>query len=139
VIVDGGLLSSFPIWLFDVPPDTPPAFPTFGLTHTAPAQREPVLPAGRTSGLAAGLLADVGYLKVIVETILQAHDRRALDAATHARTIPLPTLGITAIDFDIDDEGRQALFDAGHRATAAFLAGWDFGAYFEALAMRGAS
>ena len=139
MIVDGGRLSSFPIWLFDVPPDTPPAFPTFGLTHTAPAQREPVLPAGRTSGLAAGLLADVGYLKVIVETILQAHDRRALDAATHARTIPLPTLGITAIDFDIDDEGRQALFDAGHRATAAFLAGWDFGAYFEALAMRGAS
>jgi len=57
--------------------------------------------------LAAGLLADVGYLKVIVETILQAtiagrstQQPSANDSATDARDRRRSS-------FDIDDEGRQ--------------------------------
>ena len=46
-IVDGGLLSNFPIWLFDTPPGTTPRFPTFGLLLVAPGQTAPLVPSPR--------------------------------------------------------------------------------------------
>jgi predicted acylesterase/phospholipase RssA len=44
LIVDGGLLSNFPVWLFDVPDGQKPRWPTFGLLLVAPNQREPLVP-----------------------------------------------------------------------------------------------
>jgi NTE family protein len=131
VIVDGALLSNFPIWLFDVPPGLVPEFPTFGMNLVRPDQRDAVLPAHAPRGIAADLAADLAYLKAIVETMMEAHDRRALDQGTHARTIALPTMGVGAVDFAIDDEQRRALHRAGRSATAAFLDRWDFEAYVE--------
>jgi predicted acylesterase/phospholipase RssA len=49
VIVDGGLLSNFPIWLFDCPPDQVPRWPTFGMLLVAPNQRDPLI-AGPSPG-----------------------------------------------------------------------------------------
>lgn len=43
IIVDGGLLSNFPVWLFDA--DGEPDWPTFGLLLVEPEPRENV--AGR--------------------------------------------------------------------------------------------
>ena len=45
-IVDGGLLSNFPIWLFDTDTGITPSFPTFGLLLVAPAQTAPLVPHG---------------------------------------------------------------------------------------------
>jgi NTE family protein len=129
VVVDGALLSNFPVWVFDAPAGVAPRFPTFGLTLARPAQRDAVLPSQAPRGLAADLAADLGYLKAIVETMMEAHDRRALDASTRVRTISLPTHGVGAIDFGISDERREQLLTAGREATARFLDAWDFDAY----------
>ena len=43
-IVDGGLLSNFPVWLFDTAPGAAPRFPTFGLLLVAPGQTAPLMP-----------------------------------------------------------------------------------------------
>ena len=48
LIVDGGLLSNSPIWLFDSPPGQVPRWPTFGLLLVAPNQQAPLVP-GRSA------------------------------------------------------------------------------------------
>jgi NTE family protein len=139
VIVDGALLSNFPVWLFDAPAGIAPRFPTFGLTLERPGQRQSVLPAQAPHGLAADLAADIAYLKAIVETMMEAHDRRALDESTRARTIALPTYGVGAVDFSISDQRRDELFAGGRKAAARFLDEWDFGTYVRRFTPEGPS
>jgi NTE family protein len=125
VIVDGGLLSNYPLWLFDCPAGTPPQFPTFGMTLVPSGQPAPLQPEAEqpVSG------SDVAFLKAIVSTMLEGRDRFYIDADSFARTIPIPTLGITTTDFDITPAQAQALFDSGKAAAAEFLKTWDFEAY----------
>jgi NTE family protein len=129
VIVDGGLLSNYPIWLFDSPAGTPPEFPTFGMTLVAPGQRAPLAPNPPQDAVLPDLGSDVEFLKAIVSTMLQGRDRFYIDADNFARTIPIPTLGITTTDFAITATQSQALFDSGKAAAAKFLSTWDFAAY----------
>jgi NTE family protein len=128
VIVDGGLLSNFPVWLFDRE-GAEPRWPTFGLRLVEPEPSKPIghrLP-GEEDGVQRGSLLD--FLKSIVATAMEAHDRLYLEQATYARTIPIPTLGVGTTEFEITDERRDALYDAGHKAASDFLDGWDFDAY----------
>jgi NTE family protein len=129
VIVDGGLLSNYPIWLFDSPGSTPPEFPTFGMTLVAPGQRAPLASNPPPGAVLPDLGASVEFLKAIVSTMLQGRDRFYIDADNFVRTIPIPTLGIATTDFAITPAQSQALFDSGKEATAKFLGAWDFAAY----------
>jgi NTE family protein len=127
-IVDGGMLSNFPIWLFDTDPGTPPSFPTFGLLLVAPDQTAPLVPA--TPGAPVKPLdSDIDFLKAIAETMMEAHDRFYVEQANYARTIPIPTLGVRTTEFDIPKNKAQQLFESGHRAADEFLATWDFEEY----------
>jgi len=127
-IVDGGLLSNFPIWLFDTDPGTTPAFPTFGLLLVAPNQTAPLLPTSPGAPVKP-LASDIDFLKAIAETMMEAHDRFYVEQAQYARTIPIPTLGVKTTQFDIQPEQASALFDSGQNAAAKFLQSWDFGKY----------
>lgn len=128
VIVDGGLLSNFPVWLFDRE-GREPRWPTFGLLLVEPEPRKPIghRLAGEEHGAKRGSLVD--FVKSIAATAMAAHDRMYLDTATYARTIPIPTLGVGTTEFDITPERRGALYDAGVKAASDFLAGWDLDAY----------
>jgi NTE family protein len=133
VIVDGGLLSNFPVWLFDCPPDRPPEWPTFGLLLVAPGQRDPLVPTGpnghgeHSKGSIAGFLLSIG------RTMMEAHDRLYVEQANYARTIPIDTLGVKTTQFSIDDDSglKQRLFQSGRDAAEEFLKTWDFKAYIE--------
>jgi len=129
VIVDGGILSNYPIWLFDAPGDATPRFPTFGMMLVAPGQDAPVLPEPAPGAVLPDVGADIEFLKLIVETMAEAHDRFYVDQANYARTIPIPTLGIRTTQFDISPAQTRALFDSGRNAAAKFLDSWDFEAY----------
>jgi NTE family protein len=129
VIVDGGLLSNYPIWLFDCPTDAPPQFPTFGMLLVAPGQQAPLLPAPPPGEQAPDMGSDVEFLKAIGETMMEAHDRFYVEQANYARTIPIPTLGVKTTQFDIAPAQSQALFDSGKAAAQQFLNSWDFDAY----------
>jgi NTE family protein len=127
LIVDGALLSNFPVWLFDCTTG-PPRFPTFGLLLVDPHQEDPLVPVrGDASVVPIG--SDLDYVKAMVETMLEAHDRFYVEQAQYARTIPIPTLGVGLTEFNIPPERARDLFDSGVKAAREFLATWDFDAY----------
>jgi NTE family protein len=128
-IVDGGLLSNLPIWLFDTPQGVTASFPTFGMLLVAPKQAAPLVPDGAPANAAQPIGSDIDFLKAIIETIMEAHDRFYVEQANYATTIPIPTLGVRTTEFDIGQARAQALFDAGRAAARSFLATWDFRAY----------
>jgi NTE family protein len=130
VIVDGGMLSNFPVWLFDCDDGEPPEWPTFGLLLVEPKPQVPIgarLPAPRMAGSGPGAVID--YVKALAQTMMEAHDRLYIEQASYARTIPIPTLGVGTTEFELPRERALALYDSGRWAAEKFLDSWDFDAY----------
>jgi NTE family protein len=129
VIVDGGMLSNFPVWLFDCH-GRDPRWPTFGLMLVEP---EPSKPIGHRIGdeedVERSTLLD--FVKSLALTMMAAHDRLYIEQATYARTIPIPTLGVGTTEFGITPERIKALYESGHTAASEFLDRWDFKKYIE--------
>jgi NTE family protein len=116
--VDGGLLSNFPVGLFDRADTLEPRWPTFGVRLTTRPPSPPLvreLDGPLEIGLAAldTLLTDQGA------TYLE-------DACTVARTVFVPTSGVSVVDFDLAPVTQERLYDAGRDAAVDFLASWDF-------------
>lgn len=123
LLVDGGLLSNFPVWAFDSP--GPPRWPTFGLLLVDENPRDPLgeaLPPDAPTNL-------FGYLKSLVSTALEARDRQYLESADFVRTIAIPSLKVGTTEFDLPPAQALALYEAGRAAATRFLGGWDFAAY----------
>jgi len=130
MMVDGGMLSNFPVHIFDV--DGEPDWPTFGLLLTEPEARAPDARAITGVEPSQGPVAKtIDYAKSLLETLLEAHDRMYLEAADFVRTIPIDTLGVKTTDFDLGDTEKDALYESGRGAAEKFLAGWTFDAYIE--------
>ena len=130
VIVDGGMLSNFPVWLFDRAGGKPPRWPTFGLKLVEPESEQPVskrMP--RPVRAPRGIRGLTLLLSGMLHTMLEAHDRMHIEEAQYARTIGIPTLGVRTTAFDIGDELARELYNSGRKAAAKFLADWDFAAY----------
>jgi NTE family protein len=125
LIVDGGMLSNFPVWLFDADKGEPPRWPTFGMLLVEGDPKVPV--AHRVEGRQSGSIID--YIKALASTMMEAHDRLYLEKATFVRTIPIPTLGVSTTEFDITPARVRAIYESGRRAAFDFLDRWDFEAY----------
>jgi NTE family protein len=119
--VDGGLLSDFPIGLFDRPDSAQPRWPTFGVRLSARPGRPPVTRPVR-GPLSIGLAA--------LETLLNDQDSAYVDEpCTVVRTVFVPASTVSAVDFGITAAQSQVLYDAGLAAGRDFLRTWDFPAY----------
>jgi NTE family protein len=114
-ILDGGLLSNFPIWLFDV--DTP-RFPTFGF-HLVKDE----------VNMDAVIPTPFHLIRNIIKTMLQAHDLRYLNEETLERTIKIPTGKINSTDFELREEELDFLYLSGYQSAKKFLETWDFEKY----------
>ena len=124
-IVDGGLLSNFPIELFDTPPPAVPEWPTFGFALVS----DPTEPAAdvRVEYKVHGPLT---LFAALFHTAVVAHDAHAMavpDVA--ARTIRIDDRGIPPTQFDLTQPQKVALYDTGQTAARDFLATWDFEQY----------
>jgi NTE family protein len=130
VIVDGGMLSNFPVWLFDCK-DRDPKWPTFGMMLVEPDPKKAIghRIQGEDHGIERSSLLD--FVKSLALTMMAAHDRMYLDQATYARTVAIPTLGVGTTEFEITPDRVQALHDSGHSAATDFLGHWDFQSYIE--------
>jgi NTE family protein len=130
LIVDGGMLSNFPVWLFDRK-GREPRWPTFGLLLVEPDPKRPIghRLAGEEHDVERGSAID--YVKSLALTMMAAHDRLYLEQATYARTIPIPTLGVGTTEFDIEPGRVRELYESGRSAASQFLDDWSFEAYVE--------
>ncbi|MEP6909119.1 MAG: patatin-like phospholipase family protein [Actinomycetota bacterium] len=130
VIVDGGMLSNFPVWLFDCEDQEVPDWPTFGLLLVEPDPKTPI--ADRIPKPERAPLGGRGLTQLVsglLHTMVEAHDRLYVEKAQFARTIPIPTLGVRTTEFDLTTARAQKLYDSGRSAAEKFLATWDFDAY----------
>lgn len=118
-LVDGGLLSNYPIGTFDRLDEIPPRWPTIGVRLDAlgiDADR-PVRP----------VRGPVRTGVALVETAIEAcQAEHVLDACNVARSAYVDTAGISAVDFGLGEAEQEQLLRAGEEGVRRFLAGWDF-------------
>jgi NTE family protein len=120
-LVDGGVLSNFPIALFDRTDGRPPRWPTFGV-------RLSMRPDGRV--LTTEVRGTVSLALSLVETMLEACDAAHIDdPCVQARSVFVDTSGVSPVDFAITDQVQEQLLLEGHEAAGHFLARWDWDAY----------
>jgi NTE family protein len=120
--VDGGLLSSFPVQLFDRT-DGEPRWPTFGIRLSARPGIPPTHPVHGPVSL--GIAA--------IETLVSNQDNAYIDdPCTVRRTIFVPADEVSPIDFDITAEQREALYQRGLHAGQEFLKTWNYADYLAA-------
>jgi NTE family protein len=120
--VDGGLLSNFPVELFDRP-DATPRWPTFGIRLSARPGIPPTQPV--CGPISLGIAA--------VETLVSNQDAAYIDdPCTVRRTMFVPAEDVSPIGFDITTEQREALYERGVQAGQQFLKTWDYADYLAA-------
>lgn len=117
-IVDGGLLSNFPVWLFDSP--DLPEWPTFGFRLVQP---------GPPPEVRHTIRGPISLLLAMFGTAMEAHDARYIETHDFARTIAINTLDTQATDFVLSQAQKEALHESGVTAAKNFLAQWDFEQY----------
>ncbi len=128
MIVDGGMLSNYPVWLFDKE-EGEPEFPTFGMLLVASEQKRPLLPHPPTASENDGMPSPIGYVKALADTMMEARDRFYVEQANYVRSIPIPTCGVTTTEFNIEKPKTEELFESGRAAAEGFLKTWDFDKY----------
>lgn len=115
VVVDGGVLSNFPVWLFD---KDQPRWPTFGFRFLSDKAGEP-----------REIHGPISLLRAMFYTMLDAHDNRHIKEQDKVRTIQVPAEGVKLTDFDLAPEKRRALYEAGMQAAQDFFSHWTFRQY----------
>lgn len=121
-IVDGGVLSNFPVWLFD--DGTPkPEWPTFGFSLVEDPDQDQ--PKSHTVN------GPITMLKALFSTMMEAHDARYIKSKNFVRTIPIGTKGVQATDFSLSEEKKKILYESGRAAARKFLKTWNFEKYKE--------
>jgi predicted acylesterase/phospholipase RssA len=131
VVVDGGLLSNFPIEL--LVSDEPEVAAVMGPRTDNPVlgflidERLPV-PGAPPAAPQAGVPAQIGELRTarrlkgLLDTVTSARDKSVI-ATNERRVVRLPARGYGTTEFNMAEGRRKALVEAGRMATQAFLEG----------------
>ncbi len=127
-LVDGGLLSNYPIDSLDRLDGQRPRWVTFGVTvlPNLPEGDDKVVP-----GLAPlRLLGGTHLLEQVIVTTLVGRDQAYLNQPwVSARTIQVDSTRVGALDFGITQAEKEALYAKGYDAAEQFLLKWDEEAY----------
>jgi NTE family protein len=114
-LVDGGLISNFPIDSLDRTDGKKPRWPTFGVTVM------PSLAAGGDMVARALALLRVGappLLERVITTMLFGRDQAYLDQPwVSARTIQIESPGLSVLDFGISKRDIEAFYAKGYAAA----------------------
>jgi NTE family protein len=130
-LVDGGLLSNFPIDSFDRRDGKPPRWPTFGVTllPNLPAGNDKVIPALKPVNWVFG---GPPLLEELITTMIVGRDQAYLNQPwVSARAIRVDSTDVGFLDFKISQQQMQALYQRGYDAAEEFLSTWDWPAYLE--------
>jgi NTE family protein len=123
VIVDGALLSNYPVWIFDTAGSESNGYPTIGfcLRGWAPDGLEE--PQSGTAGTQS--IDDLGALmRAIWTTWFSSLDKNYMIRRHRGLTIVIDTLGTKATDFSLNESQLTALIRSGREAARASLDQW---------------
>lgn len=126
IIVDGGILSNYPVWIFDKEED--PRWPTFGFRLPGKNASNP-LQAKKTKG-PLHLAVDV------IRTMMDGWDNRYIDGHSAARTIFIEGIEVRVTQFNLSMEEKEKLIELGRISADCFLAKWSFENYIKAYRPR---
>ncbi|GAA1928820.1 patatin-like phospholipase family protein [Nocardioides marmoribigeumensis] len=126
-LVDGGVLSNFPIDLFDRTDGRTPRWPTFGvkLIPDLPMDADKLVPV-------LGLVkhGPVALAAQVTMTAIVGHDQAQLAKPwVSARTIRADTEGVSPVDFGLSRADADKLYANGRAAATDFLRTWDWDDY----------
>ena len=118
-IVDGGTLSNFPVWLFDVDPAVTgrqPTRPTFGFT----------LKGGKGIGGGVNALSrfapwGVRFGMDIFHSAQEAWDTRFVSHSTRVRSLAVDAADIGTTEFNLSPQRQELLIKNGRDAAKEFL------------------
>ena len=120
LLVDGGLISNYPIDTFDRTDGKRARWPTIGATLI------PQLPAGDVRLIPAlrplRALPSFRFLESIITTAVVGRDQGYLAQPwVRERSIEIDSLGVSPFDFGIDRETAERLFASGRSAAQAYV------------------
>lgn len=119
VCVDGGLLSNFPMSIFDRDDNKPSRWPTIGvkLSGSATIRKDDWTPDSNNIQLAKSLLG----------AMMGAHDRGYINnPQAISRTIFVDTSAYRSTDFNLSEQDKSAMFSKGVASGNKFLGTWDW-------------
>ncbi len=120
LLVDGGLISNYPLDIFDRADGRRPRWPTTGVTliPQLPAEDVHLIPQLRFLHPVPGFR----FLESVLTTAVVGRDQGYLDQPrVKSRSITVDSLGVDPFDFSIDTATVERLYRSGRRAAAAFL------------------
>ncbi|HEY0828458.1 MAG TPA: patatin-like phospholipase family protein [Bacilli bacterium] len=127
-IVDGALLSNFPLWIFDkeeVLETGNKPIPTIGFRLV-----------GKHSNLPRRIYGPFTMFEALIETMLEAHDERYIEQHNLFRTIKIPTMGVQTTQFNMTSETSALLFNSGEAAAGEFFDNWSDSGYLDKFNKR---
>jgi NTE family protein len=120
-MLDGGMLSNFPVEVFDRSHGMPPRWPTFGIKLSARRGSQAVRHRVRNT---------YDFARSMLATMTSFYDQMHVDdPGVVARTIFIDTFGVKSTDFGLRRETAGRLYESGREAAEWFLDRWDFDAY----------
>ncbi|KZE45741.1 patatin-like phospholipase family protein [Rossellomorea marisflavi] len=113
ITVDGGVLSNFPMWLFDKDNDKSER-PVLGvkLSHDLTDQPKKVIKNA------------IELYQALFTTMRDAHDARYISRKHERNIVFIPTEGVMTTDFELDGTRKSELIEFGRSRTAEFLKYW---------------
>lgn len=127
-IVDGGILSNFPLWLFDQRVKDMSLSALYRVTPVIGYQL-----VGKKDYMPNQIKGPLSMLQAVISTMMGAHDERYIEEHSDFRTIKIRTLGVSTTQFDISPQKSLELYQSGLAAGRKFFKSWTFADYIEKL------
>lgn len=113
IVVDGGVLSNFPMWLFDKD-NVKKVRPVLGVKLSQNLIQQP------TNKIKNAL----NMFEALFETMKDAHDSRYISRKHEKNIIFIPTEGNLTTEFQLSDEKKLELIDLGKKNAEKFFKSW---------------
>ncbi|MBT2677541.1 patatin-like phospholipase family protein [Bacillus sp. ISL-35] len=113
IVVDGGVLSNFPMWLFDQE-NVKKVRPVLGVKLSQNLIQQP------TNKIKNALQ----LFEALFETMKDAHDSRYISRKHEKNIIFIPTEGNLTTEFQLSDERKQELIELGKKNAEKFFKSW---------------
>ncbi|WP_079509712.1 patatin-like phospholipase family protein [Mesobacillus jeotgali] len=113
IVVDGGVLSNFPMWLFDKE-NVKKVRPVLGVKLTQSMIQQP------TNKIKNALQ----MFEALFETMKDAHDSRYISRKHEKNIIFIPTDGNLTTEFHLSDEKKIELIELGKKNAEKFFKSW---------------